>query len=299
MVQAVGPLGKAIETDGTAVKGRVGFQFGADANALVVLHRVAFVDQGGRIDDTGTAALLRWAAQTGLGQDSKLVRVVAGRRQRALTALRARGYEVKRLQVRPQWRLAVGLGNRANAHEIGLSLHGTYGWPVIPGSTLKGLTRACALEVGAQPERVVAVLGLSRVAPPDDQEAESPPDEDLPNEGRGAVRFLDAIPDGNPVGVRLDVLTPHVKPYYDAIARRDSEKQIRPPAEYHNPVPVQFLVVDRGSFAVDLVGSVADDVRQAAEWCAAALDELGVGAKTSAGYGYATATQVALAESAT
>jgi CRISPR type III-B/RAMP module RAMP protein Cmr6 len=293
MVQAVGPLGAAIETDGTVVKGRVGYQFKADANALVVLHRVAFVDLRGQIDGQGQAALLRWAAQYGLGQDGELVRQVAARRQRAVQALRDQGYAVERLIVRPQWRLAVGLGNRANAHEIGLSLHGTYGWPVIPGSTLKGLACAWALESGDEPERVGAVLGLPRVGEaadrPEPGSARVPPT-GAPKASMGTVRFLDAIPAGQPVRVSRDVLTPHVKPYYDDIAR-DGSQQLRPPAEYHNPVPVQFLVVDQGSFAVDLVGPVTEDVDQAARWCEAALDELGVGGKTSAGYGYLAVSQ--------
>jgi CRISPR type III-B/RAMP module RAMP protein Cmr6 len=287
MVQAAGPLGKVIGSDDAAIKTNADYhyQLGADANALVVLNRVAFVDPRGRIDDRGSAALLRWAAEYELGQEGDLVRSAAERRQRAVQALHSQGCAVRRLQVRPQWRLAVGLGNRANAHEIGLALHGTYGWPVIPGSTLKGLTCAWALEFGAEPERVAAILGTPRVG----GEAGQPHRAlitDAPKASMGTVRFLDAIPVGGPVGVRLDVLTPHVKPYYDAAARDASPQQFQPPAEYHNPVPVQFLVVDQGTFAVDLVGLVADDVDQAAKWCEAAVDALGVGGKTSAGYGY-------------
>jgi CRISPR type III-B/RAMP module RAMP protein Cmr6 len=300
MVQAAGPLGKVIGSDGTAVQSSADYryQLGAGANALVVLHRVAFVDSRGRIDDKGSAALLRWAAEHGLGQHAKLVQHVAGRRQRAVQALHSHGYSVRRLQVRPQWRMAVGLGNRANAHEIGLALHGTYGWPVIPGSTLKGLTCASALEAGAEPEQVAAILGLPRVGEEADQSHHALII-DAPKASMGTVRFLDAIPAGGPVGVRLDVLTPHVKPYYDAAARGAAPQQFQPPAEYHNPVPVQFLVVDQGSFAIDLVGLVAEDVDQAAKWCEAALDELGVGGKTSAGYGYLAVSQASPLEPAT
>jgi CRISPR-associated protein Cmr6 len=302
MVQAAGPLGKVIGSDGTAVKSSADYryQLGADANALVVLHRVAFVDPRGRIDDKGSAALLRWAAEHGLGQDGDLVRPAAARRQRAVQALRDQGYEARRLQVRPQWRLAVGLGNRANAHEIGLALHGTYGWPVIPGSTLKGLTCAWALESGAEVKRVAAILGLPRVAEKADlDQPHHAVVSDGPRASMGTVRFLDALPAGAPVGVRLDVLTPHVKPYYDAAARDAAAQQFQPPAEYHNPVPVQFLAVEQGSFAVDLFGPVVEDVRQAADWCAAALDEFGVGGKTSAGYGYLAVAQQPPMEPAT
>lgn len=84
------------------------------------------------------------------------------------------------------------------------------------------------------------------------------------------------------------MLTPHVKPYYDAIARGDTTTP--PPAEYHQPVPVLFLVVSGGTFAVDIVatrpGTAAGDLDKAATWCMDAVDDEGIGAKTAAGYGY-------------
>ena len=96
------------------------------------------------------------------------------------------------------------------------------------------------------------------------------------------MRFLDAIPDGRPVPVVVDVMTPHVKPYYDRLAAGSA---FVPPAEYHSPVPLTFLTV-RGGFAVDLYGASAKDVELAAQWLTEAGEELGAGAKTAAGYGY-------------
>ena len=58
-----------------------------------------------------------------------------------------------------------------------------------------------------------------------------------------------------------------------------------PPAEYHNPVPLQFLTV-KGAYAVYLYGSDEKDLGLAAQWLTEAGDELGAGAKTAAGYGY-------------
>jgi CRISPR-associated protein Cmr6 len=182
---------------------------------------------------------------------------------------------VVRLRAEPEWRLAVGLGNKANAHEIGLSLHGTYGWPVIPGSSLKGLAASFASVSGAHAADIRRVLGAPRPGDP------AGPAQD--RAAQGSVRFLDAGPAGDAVTVMVDVLTPHVKPYYDAVAT--GSRQIVPPAEYHNPVPVNFLTVS-GAFAVDLHGAAAADVEQAADWLIAAGDELGAGAKTAAGYGY-------------
>ncbi len=287
MIRAAGPIGTIIESDGTAVKGRIGFQLGADANALIMLHRLAFPrhtpDGSISMDEDAGRALLLWAAGSGLGQEMKLVRHVAARRRLARKALRSAGHTVARLRAEPEWRLAVGLGNRANAHEIGLSLHGTYGWPVIPGPSLEGLAAAWALEAEAKAEDMARIFGGPR---PGEAHGERKPTD----AGRGSVRFLDAIPDGARVTVTVDVLTPHVKPYYDSTAA-DSRKPLAPPGEYHNPVPVSFLTVS-GAFAVDLYGPDSGDVDQAARWLIEAGNELGAGAKTAAGYGYLKLTRL-------
>ena len=98
--------------------------------------------------------------------------------------------------------------------------------------------------------------------------------------------FLDALPAAGPAPVAIDVLTPHVKPYYDSTAA-GSRKPPAPPGEYHSPVPVYFLTVT-GPYAVDLVGRDPDHLEFAAGWLIDAGAELGVGAKTAAGYGYLT-----------
>jgi len=270
-ISAAGPFSKVIEFDGSKVRPRPGYRLGPDANALIMLNRVALLDNGTLADKAHP--LLIWAAESRLGQQAGLVRDVAARRGRALEALRARGQAVARMEAVPGWRLAVGHGNRANAHEIGLSLHGSYGWPVIPGSSLKGLAAAWVAASGADETDIRRVLGGPRPARRGHERGDA---------RQGTVRFLDAIPAGRPVPVAVDVLTPHVKPYYDAAAT--GARRV-PPAEYHNPVPVNFLTVS-GTFAVDLHGPDADDVDQAAKWLTDAGDELGAGAKTAAGYGY-------------
>jgi CRISPR-associated protein Cmr6 len=259
-----------------------GLPSGTGTNALIMLNRVAFYDcQRQKLDDGGKRALIRWACRENLGQDGSLVGAVTCRREAALRALSARSHHVVRLRAEPEWRLAVGLGNRANAHEIGLALHGTYGWPVIPGSALKGLAAAWAASSHADPRDVWRVLGAPR------HDVQIPPGPGgsgkLPGAARGTVCFLDAIPDGQPATVEADVFTPHVKPYYDSMA--DAGGTGVPPAEYHNPVPLTFLTV-RGAYAVDLYGKNDKDLRLAAGWLKQAGDELGAGAKTAAGYGY-------------
>jgi CRISPR type III-B/RAMP module RAMP protein Cmr6 len=304
---AAGPLGKVIVSDGTGIRPTAGFglsasAFGDDANALVIMHRVAFY-QDGKLAESGQRDLLKWATGSRLGQQPAMLRAVTARRARAIERLRAQGQHVVRLLAVPEWQLAIGLGNKANPHEIGLSLHGTYGWPVIPGSALKGLTAAWATAErasdeaeadGIRPDDVRRVFGTPRLRPdpPAERGHHRRPGGPTPRPDQiGTVHFLDAIPAGEPVKVRVDVLTPHVKPYYETTrpgsARPRSTRPPEPPAEYHSPVPVNFLTVS-GAFAVDLFGRAADagDVKRAAAWLAEAGDDLGAGAKTAAGYGF-------------
>jgi CRISPR-associated protein Cmr6 len=291
---AVGPFGAVVRLAGE----RLGRETGPDANALIMLNRVAFLaprrDRPLKLEEKGKRALFGWGCQNSLGQDQRLVDAVSRRREHALRALSgtpagspaAQGTLCcLRLRAEPEWRLAVGHGNKANAYETGLALHGTYGWPVIPGSALKGLAAAWASSElsGVDAGDLQRVLGGPRPGA-------SPPAGGQASAGgarQGTVRFLDAIPDGQPVTVLTDVLTPHVKPYYDSLA--DKAATPVPPAEYHNPVPVTFLTV-RGGFAVDLYGPDEKDVGLAAEWLIEAGDELGAGAKTAAGYGYLAIT---------
>lgn len=283
---AVGPLGLAVEAidavkagDGVeaaeeSLKPRHGRAFATGANPLVLLRRTAFVTPADDLDKVGAAATLAWATRSGLGQDPAHLAHVCARRARALERLaQDQGEYVERLIAEPEWRLAVGIGDRANAYEFGLSLHGTHGWPIIPGSGLKGLALSHAR--GNDPALLRAVFGwpLPQLAPG----GLDPTD--------GGVRFLDAIPDGEPVTVHRDVLTPHVKPYYDDAIKDAPANRRRPPSEQHKPEVIAFLSIS-GRFAVDLVGANPDHVRQAARWLTEAGDELGAGAKTAAGYGY-------------
>jgi CRISPR-associated protein Cmr6 len=153
--------------------------------------------------------------------------------------------------------------SEAGVHDAGMSLHGTYGWPILRGATLKGVAHAYARdeECMAAAERA-AIFGSPR--PGGDEDA-----------AVGGAMFLDALP-RRPIRVGLDVLTPHAQPYY---------RKLEPPAEYAQPIPVPFLVVTGGEWLAFLAGE-PDPVRQAARLLAAAVAEIGVGAKTAAGYGY-------------
>jgi CRISPR-associated protein Cmr6 len=111
--------------------------------------------------------------------------------------------------------------------------------------------------------------------------------------------ILDALPKGrrNAAGVDVDVLTPHTRDYHSQVNQRpDEEDGVHPPAEYLQPVPVAFFSVNNEvTFTVHLIGRGDDETdRELAlgdgdaltHWLARGLEELGLGAKTAAGYGY-------------
>jgi hypothetical protein len=62
---------------------------------------------------------------------------------------------------------------------------------------------------------------------------------------------------------------------------------IVPPAEHHSPVPAPFLSIS-GRLHVDLIGESPEDLHTARTWLTDAGQELGIGGRTSAGYGYFT-----------
>ncbi|MDK2795310.1 MAG: CRISPR-associated protein Cmr6 [Archaeoglobaceae archaeon] len=97
----------------------------------------------------------------------------------------------------------------------------------------------------------------------------------------GGVIFLDAIPTETPK-FQLDIMNPHYPNYYRT-------KGETPPADWESPNPVFFLTVSETPylFAIAARTKQADDLLDDAErWLKSALSDLGIGAKTSADYGY-------------
>jgi CRISPR-associated protein Cmr6 len=280
------------------------------ANGALLLRRAAWVTEPGDRQREAVAAALRKATADALDRSLKgrLLRAAATRRAAAVARLAARGQVVRTLRVRPTWRLVVGLGEPTPG-ETGLSLHSTYGVPILPGSALKGLARSCARQwfPADYADYAVAAFG----AEPGDNKQPAPGDagtgggpaqrgegtdessgSGVPRDGR--VMFLDALPDLGPgagPGVSVDVMNPHTPAYY-------GDGGASPPAEYAQPVPVAFYTVTPAvAFTVHLVGrghdpdlpelALADDEILLA-WLTTALTEAGLGAKTNSGYGYLT-----------
>lgn len=161
----------------------------------------------------------------------------------------------------PEWRVIVGLGTHALL-EGGITLHRIYGLPYIPATALKGVCRLYAEAVLEVPEDESVHLFGEQVQ-------------------RGDLIFLDAIPTAPP-RMERDVMNPHMALYYGG-------RENVPPADYLSPRPVFFLTVGRGSiFCFGVASSSGDEAaaQKATDWLKRALQDIGVGAKTAAGYGY-------------
>lgn len=160
-------------------------------------------------------------------------------------------------------RLLVDHG-RASAMELSLSMHPIWGAPRIPGSALKGASRALAALEGEDDRVLRDVWGIQ--------------------DDGGQVAFLDALPEGGRFSLALDVLTPHMGRWY----RGEDDK----PVDYRSPVPHSFLTVAKARFVFDLAVVDAPDrepvelLRAAGRALKGALEDQGVGAKTAAGYGF-------------
>lgn len=181
-------------------------------------------------------------------------------------------------------RMAVGLGIEG-VLETSVALHHTYGTPYIPGSALKGLVasyiqRRRHLFIQKYPdveERMKVpeyqqILAIQRILCGDTDQA-------------GFMVFFDAqyVPDTgyNQQPLYPDVITVHHQRYYQGNAA---------PTGWENPIPVPFLSAT-GTY---LIALAAPDLQEPlrSEWISVALmvlqialAEMGIGAKTSSGYG--------------
>lgn len=213
-----------------------------------------------------------------------------------LHGLESSGYYVSQLRMQTNTRLVVGLG-QGGTLEAGLSLHPVYGYPYIPSTAIKGLTRAW-LEVaedsfGGQVlegdtledqlfKEAHEVFGSAdkderwsgKLSPTEQEKYKK-----LLDSQRGEVLFFDAVPVSAPT-LEIDIMNPHYQPYYTKPAEN-------PPGDWYSPNPITFLTVAPGSvFFFGLASKNKAALEKAESWLKSGLSELGIGAKTSAGYGY-------------
>ncbi len=171
-------------------------------------------------------------------------------------------------RVRVKGRMAVGLGNES-VLETSICLHRTYGVPYIPGSALKGLAASYAHNLLGEEWKKggkfhAIVFGDT--------------------ENAGYITFFDALymPGSGYLQQALhpDIITVHHQKYYQGANQA--------PSDSDDPNPIPFLSAT-GTYLLTLA---APDFQQPTRWIdltfqilAEALDKLGIGAKTSSGYG--------------
>lgn len=211
-------------------------------------------------------------------------------------------------------RLLIGHGN-ASAIDVGLTVHHTWGVPVIPGSALKGLVAHYVdatygpADPGKKPweqqgdERVRAdyqgvISNRRRIergpgavyrtlfGAPDAREDATMRKHDFEaGAAAGLVTFHDALyVPGSSSGDKpfaADVLTVHQKGYYDSSGQSA-------PNDYDSPNPVAFLTVRPKCRLLLALSGPSEWTELAAQLLADALKNWGVGGKTAAGYGIGT-----------
>jgi len=208
-------------------------------------------------------------------------------------------------------RLLVGHGN-SSATGIGLTVHHTWGVPVIPGSALKGLAAhyVDAVYGPSDPERMPweqdgderaradyqgSFRHGSRIrrgpgtayralfGAPDAEEDDAMRARGLDaGASAGHVIFHDAlyvpmsVKDDKPFAA--DVITVHQKRYYDSSGGSW-------PNDFDDPTPIAFLTVRPGVRLLLALSGPTECTALAEHILREALEQWGVGGKTSAGYG--------------
>lgn len=165
--------------------------------------------------------------------------------------------------------LTLHLSRAGSFENAGIALHPLYGFAYLPGSGIKGMARFYARNLArADQKEMEAVFGRDSI-----KEREG---------AAGYVIFYDAWPAAWP-RLLVDIVNNHHRKYYEEAAV---------PEDWEQPNPVHFLAVAPGAefeFCLGLREPRPADGQRLLElarsWIEGALEWLGAGAKTNAGYG--------------
>lgn len=179
---------------------------------------------------------------------------------------------------RTDWHFATGLG-LPHPVENGMLWHPTLGVPYLPGAAVKGLVRAFAeqwLDPPAGADQRRRWFGGAQ----HDELAEK----------AGDYIFFDAQP-VKPPRLACDIMTPHMGQWYQQGGGADPLAADTCPGDWHEPVPIPFLVVKEASFQFAIAprpgtsSSGGDELDRLFDLLEQALAWAGAGAKTAVGYG--------------
>ena len=178
-------------------------------------------------------------------------------------------------------RLIIGLGIDS-ALQFGLTFHPTYGTPMIPGSSLKGVVSAYAASVGGpewaksgfENQSIGGQMGVEIFGGLLSAQSSK-------RLVGGSVAFLDALwiprDDSQESPYQLEIVNPHYGGYYGG--------GVRPPDGMENPIPFQFLALRKGEKFLFALQGPDEARREARKILELALEHSGVGGKTALGYG--------------
>jgi len=205
--------------------------------------------------------------------------VLTAHAQRQIALLQALGGDCAVFQT--DWHFATGLG-LSHPVENGLAWHPTLGVPYLAGSGVKGLLKAWieiwdeSLDKEQRDKKLSAWFGEQETA--------------------GDFIFFDAVPI-EPVQLTADVMTPHMNEWYEKGGKIEDyrKEHDRVPADWHDSgPPVPFLAVRNAKFLFGIAPrpgvaarrpALADELQTLMTALENALNWLGAGAKTAAGYG--------------
>jgi len=176
--------------------------------------------------------------------------------------LQQKGLFVSILTCRVSDALVCGIGDE-HPLENSLRLDHCTGLPYIPSSSIKGVA-GFAAKFNEETDRKIDNAEIDIFGTSDQV---------------GKVQFWDGFPVNVPA-LKIDIMNNHFQGYYSDTTGRVA------PSDDMNPIPVPFIVVDSDSeFYFPVVAPDQDTLKRAIKFLKKALEEWGVGAKSSVGYG--------------
>ncbi|MCS7215874.1 MAG: type III-B CRISPR module RAMP protein Cmr6 [Thermodesulfovibrio sp.] len=210
------------------------------------------------------------------------------RHEELIRCLGDMGFNHKKICAKCTWRLVIGLG-ATHPQETSMTLHHIYGFPYIPGSAVKGITRHWAVlkfsyntkEANQKIENIISRVSSALERGENlEIEVDGIKFQELieifgTQKQAGKVIFMDAYPEED-INLKIDIINVHYPEYYSGS---------KPPADWQNPRPVKFLTVEKTSFSFTLLSRDTHLLSNAQKLLKEALKHHGIGAKTSLGYG--------------